>query len=121
MALSPLTQAGLPEPIAALLVSFERSAARGQLAVAPGAVRALLRPNRPACVSSSRSSAPPGSPEGCAQNETPGGKTRPSVTSHISLRVPQPGSTGAVSALVSYSQPTRRSDVESSVSGGSYE
>ena len=41
MALSPLTQAGLPEPIAALLVSFERSAARGQLAVAPGAVRAL--------------------------------------------------------------------------------
>lgn len=36
-----LVQAGLPEPVAALLVSFERSGARGQLAVAPGAVSFL--------------------------------------------------------------------------------
>lgn len=36
-----LVQAGLPEPVAALLVSFERSGARGQLAVASGAVSSL--------------------------------------------------------------------------------
>jgi NAD(P)H dehydrogenase (quinone) len=36
-----LVQAGLPEPIAALLVSFEQSGAHGQLAVAPGAVAQL--------------------------------------------------------------------------------
>jgi NAD(P)H dehydrogenase (quinone) len=36
-----LVQAGLPEPVAALLVSFERSGRKGQLAVAPGAVLQL--------------------------------------------------------------------------------
>ena len=36
-----LVQAGLPEPIAALLVSFERAGARGQLAVASDAVSLL--------------------------------------------------------------------------------
>jgi NAD(P)H dehydrogenase (quinone) len=36
-----LVQAGLPEPIAALLVSFERSGAHGQLAVASSAVSLL--------------------------------------------------------------------------------
>jgi hypothetical protein len=36
----------------------------------------------------------------------PGGNATISTVRHISLRVPQPGRTGAVSALVSYSQVT---------------
>jgi len=51
------------------------------------------------------------------QKVTPSGKANVSVSSHISLRVPQPGTTGAVSLDVSYSQLTRICEFESRIGG----
>ena len=44
--------------------------------------------------------------DGEAGERQPGGRATISTVRHISLRVPHPGRTGAVSALVSYSQVT---------------